>query len=354
MQITKIETFKQAVTLKKPFTVSFATLQELETIIVKVTTDSGIVGYGEAAPFEPVTAESIATELPVLQLFAEKLKGADPCSIEDIHARMDQVILGHTAAKAGIDIACYDILGKQAGLPLYKLLGGSSNSIESDYTLGIDSTDKMVAEAKKYVAAGFKILKVKVGLDDRHDVEVVRAIRQAVGPDVELRIDANQAWTPKQTIRLMRQFSDMVSAVEQPLSAERGDGLPFVRAHVEQPVMADESVHNAFDAYKLLAAEGADIVNIKLQKSSGLYGAQQINAVAEAAGAPVMLGCMVETRISLTAAVHFVAAHRNARYADLDAFMDFKEPSWLRGGFTQDGGTYTLTDAPGLGIECDL
>jgi L-alanine-DL-glutamate epimerase-like enolase superfamily enzyme len=237
---------------------------------------------------------------------------------------------------------------------LYQLLGGNSNQIVSDFTIGIDDPAAMAEEAQARVAAGFTELKVKVGDDDQQDLAAVRAIRAAVGPTVDIRIDANQAWTPKQAKRMMRAFGDDVSAVEQPLPAAETHQLPLVRELVDQPVMVDESVHDAHDAFHVLATGGADIVNIKLQKSSGLWGASQINAVAEAAGIPVMLGCMVETRIGITAAVHFVAAHRNAQYADLDAFMDFAEPEWLSGGFTQEGGVYTLTDAPGLGIQCDL
>lgn len=354
MKITKIESFKQAVTLHHPFKIAFATIDELQTIIVKVTTDTGLVGYGEASPFEPVTGESIETEMVMLTTFAEQLVGMEPRSIEQIHSALDATTVGHTAAKAGIDIACYDILGQAAGLPLYQLLGGNSNQIVSNFTIGIDDPAAMAEEAQARVAAGFTELKVKVGGDDQQDLAAVRAIRAAVGPTVDIRIDANQAWTPKQAKRMMRAFGDDVSAVEQPLPAAQTHQLPLVRELVDQPVMVDESVHDAHDAFHVLATGGADIVNIKLQKASGLWGASQINAVAEAAGIPVMLGCMVETRIGITAAVHFVAAHRNAQYADLDAFMDFAEPEWLSGGFTQEGGVYTLTDAPGLGIQCDL
>ncbi|KRM87889.1 mandelate racemase/muconate lactonizing enzyme family protein [Lacticaseibacillus thailandensis] len=354
MKITQVESFKQSVTLRHPFKISFATIYELQTIIVKVTTDTGVVGFGEASPFEPVTGESIATELVALDALGAALVGVDPRALERVHNVMDATMLGHTAAKAGIDIACYDILGKDSGLPLYQLLGGDSNQVVSDYTLGIDTPEAMASAAQEQVAAGFTVLKVKVGDDDQQDIAAIRAIRAAVGPDVELRIDANQAWTPKQAKRVMRAMGDDVAAVEQPLPASQTQDLPLVRALVDQPVMVDESVHSATDAFKVLAAGGADIVNIKLQKAGGLWGATQINAVAAAAGIPVMLGCMVETKVGIAAAVHFVAAHQNARYADLDAFLDFASPSWLHGGFTHVGGIYTLSDAPGLGIECDL
>lgn len=354
MKITKIESFREDVRLNEPFKISFRTVEAVQTLIVKVTTDSGLVGFGEASPFEQVTDESVDSEAWALHLFGNLLQGEDPLQIELLHTKMDQALGGHTAAKAGIDIACYDLLGKQAGEPLYKLLGGNSNQLTSDVTLGIESPQVAAEDAKKWVAQGFTELKLKVGVNDADDLATVKAVRAAVGPAVDLRIDANQAWTPKHTIDMMAAFGDAVSAVEQPLPAALTADLPLVRANISQELMVDESVHDAKDALKIIAANGTDLVNIKLQKSSGLWGATQINDVTEAAGIECMLGCMMETKLGLTAAAHFVAAHKNVRYADLDAFLTFKEPEWLNGGFTHEGGHYVLSDKPGLGIECSL
>lgn len=354
MQITHVEVIRQTVKLHKVFKISFATVSQVETLIVKVETDAGVTGYGECNPFEPVTGESIATETVALTAFAAALKGADPTCIEHVHEVMDTVMLGHTAAKAGLDMACYDILGKVAGLPVYKLLGGTSNTLTSDVTIGIESPDVMAADAKAWVAKGFRELKIKCGIDDAHDLAAIRAIRKAVGPDIDLRIDANQAWTPKRAARMMTALGDSVSAVEQPLPAGDLAAMPALRPLIAQEVMLDESVHDARDAMRAVTIGATDIINIKLQKSAGLYGAQQINAVAEAAGVACMLGCMVETRLGLTAAAHFVAAHHNVRYADLDAFLDFEELPEISGGFTNDGGVYTLLDKPGLGVDCTL
>ncbi len=354
MQITQVEAIPQTVKLHKPFKISFDTISELQTLIIKVTSDTGIIGYGECSPYEPVTGESLATETAAFPTFAAALKGVDPQRIEYVHEVMDSVMLGHTALKAGIDMACYDLLGKAAGVPVYKLLGGARNTLTSDMTIGIDDVDVMAADAKAWVARGFKELKIKCGIDDAHDIATIRAIRAAVGPDIDIRIDANQAWTPKQAARMMAALGSDVSAVEQPLPADQLAAMPTLRPLIAQEVMLDESIHNAADAMRAVSTGSADIINIKLQKSAGLYGAQQINAVAEAAGVACMLGCMVETRLGIAAAAHFVAAHHNVRYADLDAFLDFEEIPAISGGFTNVGGEYTLLDKPGLGVECTL
>ena len=354
MQITQVTVIPQTVKLHKVFKISFDSISELQTLIVKVETDAGVTGYGECSPYEPVTGENLATETAALQTYAAALRGVDPQRIEHVHEVLDQTMLGHTAAKAGIDMACYDILGKAAGVPVYKLLGGSSNHLTSDMTIGIDDVDVMAADAKAWVAKGFKELKIKCGIDDAHDIATIRAIRAAVGPDIDIRIDANQGWTAKQAARMMAALGNDVSAVEQPLPADQLAAMPALRPQIAQEVMLDESVHNAGDAMRAVSTGSADIINIKLQKAAGLYGAQQINAVAEAAGVPTMLGCMVETRLGIAAAAHFVAAHHNVHYADLDAFLDFEELPAISGGFTNEGGEYTILDKPGLGIDCTL
>ena len=243
MQITQVTVIPQTVKLHKVFKISFDSISELQTLIVKVETDAGVTGYGECSPYEPVTGENLATETAALQTYAAALRGVDPQRIEHVHEVLDQTMLGHTAAKAGIDMACYDILGKAAGVPVYKLLGGSSNHLTSDMTIGIDDVDVMAADAKAWVAKGFKELKIKCGIDDAHDIATIRAIRAAVGPDIDIRIDANQGWTAKQAARMMVALGNDVSAVEQPLPADQLAAMPALRPQIAQEVMLDESVH---------------------------------------------------------------------------------------------------------------
>jgi len=356
LKISDIEGIKKSVKLNEPVVVTFGTLYEVETIVIKVATDEGVIGFGEACPFEPVTGENIETEMVCLDSLKQSLLDNDPRNIEELHTIMDNSIVGHTALKAGIDIALYDILGKSAGLPLYKLLGGNSNQVTTDITLSIDEPDKMAAEARKHVDAGFTQLKIKAGIDIENDKLALQAIQDAVGTEAHLKMDANQGWTTKQTISFLDQTqSSSLETIEQPLPYWDHTGNQAIKHSATQPLMLDETIHSPHDAIAALVNNEADMFNIKLMKSAGIWGAEGINRIAEAAGITCMIGCMAETTIGISAAAHFAAAHNNVKYCDLDSFMFFKQPDWLLDtGFKQDKELITLSDKPGLGIEINL
>jgi L-alanine-DL-glutamate epimerase-like enolase superfamily enzyme len=354
MKITDIKYERLKVKFKKPFVIALGVIEYGETILVKVTTDEGIVGYGEASPFTAVTGETLESVPIVLELFKSALVGVDPVEIEKIHKIMDRVIVGNTAAKASIDIAMYDIMGKKFGMPVYKLLGGYSNSFETDMTVGIGEPHVMAQDALDYVKDGFRIIKVKAGISADADVEAIARIREAVGKDVHLRVDANQGWDVNTAIRVMAEYEKYgVEAVEQPLLYWDLDGMAYVRSHTTIPLMADESLKSPQDAMKLAKKQAVDVFNIKLMKSCGLYPALRINAIGESAGIPCMLGCMIETKLGITAAASLVAAQRNVTEADLDSFRHYDD-SVMRGGFTLENGIITMLDKPGLGIEVDF
>lgn len=355
MHIKDIVSKKVSNQFTHPITVTFGEMTSTESLIIKVVTDTGLIGYGEVCPFEPVTGESIQTEEAALDILTDILIGQDPLCIEQIHHLMDDKIVGHTALKAGLDIAMYDLLGKASGLPIYKLLGGVSNQVRSDVTIAIDTPEKMAQEATDYLAQGFTQLKVKTGIDQATDEEAIRQILDAVGDKVTVKIDANQGWTAKQTIRILNEFRNTrLDIVEQPLPYWQHEENQLIRSNITQDLMLDESVHSPSDAYNVISNGEADMVNIKLMKSSGLFGAEGINKVAESAGVPCMIDCMAESRLGICAAAHFAAAHRNVAYCDLDSYLMFKESDWLKGGFTSEGGLLTLSDKPGLGMEVDL
>ncbi|WP_282801810.1 dipeptide epimerase [Secundilactobacillus kimchicus] len=291
MKIVDISGIQVKVKLIKPFKITFGEITSSASIIIKVKTDTGIIGYGEACPFEPVTGESISTEMAQLSALTDALKEIDPRNIEKAHAIMDQVTQGHAALKAGLDIALYDILGKDSGLPVYRLLGGNSNQITTDMTIAIASPETMANEAKKFVSQGFTQLKVKTGINIKSDEQALKAILAAVDSDVEIKVDANQGWTAKQTISILKKFEGTnIQSVEQPLPYWQHEENKLIRHAITQNLMLDESVHSPHDAYSVLKNDEADIVNIKLMKSAGIFGAESINKIAEAAGAPCMIG----------------------------------------------------------------
>ena len=343
--------------MKKPFRIAFAVQDHSLNVLVKISTDEGLWGIGEAAPFEPVTGESAATVLKALKLFRTGLIGMDPLDVEGIHRMMDRLLSGNTSAKAAVDIALYDIKGKLMGQPLYKVLGGSVNQIVTDMTVGIDTPEAMAAEARERVEKdGFTILKIKAGINPIEDIQALTLIRQAVGPNIRLRVDANQGYTVSDAVRTLKAFEELgVEAVEQCLPSWDLDGMRFVRSKVDLKVMLDESVHTPIDAAKACKIDAADIINIKLMKCGGLYPAEKINAIAEANHVQCMVGCMLETKVAIAAGVGLVAAKQNITEADCDSFMYAVDPEMgMPGGFAVNGGVYTLSDKPGLGIDIDF
>lgn len=340
---------------KVKFKIALTSEAKDRSLLLKVITDEGIVGYGEACAFEPVTGDTYQD----IEIFFENIKsrliGQDPLCIEKIHRIMDKYIVGKTAGKAAVDFALYDIMGKKAGLPVYKLLGGNSNKVNSDMTIGIDTPDEMTKLAKKYVDEGFKILKIKIGLNEEDDLEAIRKIREAVGDDVSLRLDANQGYGKKQAVNVMKKMEKYgVDEIEQPLPYWDFAGMKFVKDHISQEVMMDESIHSPKDTIRAIKEEATDIINIKLMKAGGIFPALKINAIAEAAGYKCMVGCMSETRVGIAAGAAITAAKGNIEYADLDSYRMVEEIDFIKGGFTQEGGIITLSEKPGLGLEIDF
>ena len=231
------------------------------------------------------------------------------------------------------------------------------NQIVTDMTVGIDTPEAMAAEARERVEKdGFTILKIKAGINPIEDIQALTLIRQAVGPNIRLRVDANQGYTVSDAVRTLKAFEELgVEAVEQCLPSWDLDGMRFVRSKVDLQVMLDESVHTPIDAAKACKIDAADIINIKLMKCGGLYPAEKINAIAEANHVQCMVGCMLETKVAIAAGVSLVAAKQNITEADCDSFMYAVDPEMgMPGGFAVNGGVYTLSDKPGLGIDIDF
>lgn len=357
MKIVDIKIEKLRIDLKEPFKIAFAVQDYADNVIVKIVTDEGYYGLGEAAPFAPVTGETVDGVVNTLKMFRSGLIGMDPLNIEGIHVLMDRLIVGNTAAKAAIDIALYDIKGKVMGQPLYKVLGGYDNKIQTDMTIGIDTPENMALKAKKSVIEdGFRILKVKAGINPSDDVKALQLIRQAVGNDIRLRVDANQGYCVNDAIAVLKEFEKVgVEAVEQCLPYWNLADSRRIRDNVNLKVMLDETIKSPMDAAKACKIDAADILNIKLMKSGGLYNALKINAIAEANDVRCMVGCMLETKIAITAGASLVAAKKNITEADCDSFMYCVDPdNGIKGGFERDKDIFTLLDKPGLGIEFDF
>lgn len=352
--VERAEVFLFRFSLEKPFRIALGTTTEKTEVIVALHDNHGRVGWGEASPSAVILGCTPDSVLAALDHLIPVLLGEDPRRICHLLNKMDRVLLGNAAAKASLDLALHDLVGQIYGEPVWRLLGGSlAEPVETDFTVGIDSPARMAAEAKALVEAGFRAIKVKVGEDPKADVERVRAVREAIGENVRMWIDANQGWTRAQAVWALTRMSEYgVEFVEQPVAAEDLEGMAWVRKRSPIPIMADESVHSPSDALRALHLEACDYVNIKLMKAGGLLRAKEIATICKHAGIPNMIGGMVESNLSATAAVHFALSEANVVFRDLDLGERPEAKLVARGGSAIHNGFQVLADpeAPGFGF----
>ena len=353
LKITDVEIYLFDIGLTSPFRIAIGEMTAANDLLVRVRTDQGIVGLGEACPFPPITGETQATNAAAARAIRDMIVGKDPLAIDALLRQIGPLVHANPSAVAAFDMAFHDILGKVAGLPLFRLLGGTKNVFETDITTSIDTLDKMTAESKKYADMGYKTLKVKVGLDPNEDFTRLEAIRDAVGPKMAIRIDANQGWTVPQAIYALRKMAALnIEFCEQPVLASDLAGMRSVRSQSPIAIMADEALFGPADAVKLIRAEACDTFNIKVMKAGGLLNAIRIAHIADAANMRCMVGCMLESNLALTAAAHVVASQANIVYADLDGNTEHVTNP-IVGGMTVEAGTLTLPETPGLGCDVD-
>lgn len=354
MKIAKIETSEIMIPLVTPFKTALRTVENVHDIVVRITADTGEEGFGEAPPTAVITGDTLGSiRCAIDDFIAPSLVGMDIDDIDGIMKKLHGCILKNTSAKAAVDMAVYDLFAKSCKKPLYKVLGGSRKEIETDLTISVNDIDEMVADSLKAVKEGFKILKIKVGKDGSRDIERISAIRQAVGPDIKLRIDANQGWDSKEAVRIIHKLEDLdigIDLVEQPVPAHDFAGMRFVTSRVETPILADESVFSVQDAVRIIEERAADLINIKLMKTGGIYEAQKICALAESYGVECMIGCMLESKIAVSAAAHLAAARGVITRADLDGPLLCKTDPY-DGGPVYKGSKIIMTDDYGIGIK---
>lgn len=339
--------------LRTPFKTALRHVEELNDVIVEIRTDEGAVGYGEAPPTAAITGDTTGAIFGAMkECIIPTLLRRDVDDLEGNLLALNRCIVHNTSAKAAADMALYDLYGKLHGISVCKLLGGGRNHLITDITISVNPPEEMARDAMLAAARGYDTLKLKVGVDPALDVERLSAVREAVGNDIRIRIDANQAWRPKEAVRILNDMQDRglsIELVEQPVAAADLDGLAYVTAHADVPVLADEAVFSPADAMKIFERHAADLVNIKLMKCGGLYNAQKIADAASVYGVECMIGCMLEAKVSVTAAVHLACARNIITRVDLDGPVLCSEDP-VEGGAEFDEKHITIPDAPGLGI----
>ncbi len=323
--------------LTTPFRISRTVSQVAPNVITQVSHKEW-TGYGEAAPDE-YYGETQETVLACVSAFAGNL-GGDPFAIEEVMSRLDHVIRLNPSAKAAVDMALYDLVGKMLNVPVYKMLGlNPEHTPQTSFTLGIDTPANMAKKA--LLARDYPILKVKVGT--KHDLDNLKAIREV--SQATIRVDANTAWTPKEAIRMINALAPYnIEFVEQPTAPRDLDGLRLVRENVPLPIIADESCVTVDDIPRIVGC--VDGINIKLMKCGGLRHALKMIHVARAHHLSIMIGCMIESSLAITAAAHLTPL---VDYADLDGHLLIDNDPYE--GVKVVNGKLVLPDAPGLGVR---
>ena len=354
MKITEVRLGMISVPLRVPFKTALRTVNSVEDVVVEIRTDTGAVGYGEAPPTGAVTGDTTGAIIGALQDHLIKtIVGRDVDDFEDLMKAVQKCVMHNTSAKAAVDMALWDLYGQLYKIPVYKMLGGSRKQIVTDITISVNDPEEMARDAINAIGRGYETLKVKVGANPALDVARLAAVRKAIGPDYQIRIDANQAWTPKQAVRILNQMQEKgldIEFVEQPVTALDFEGMKYVTERSYVPVLADESVFSPDDALKIMQMRAADLVNIKLMKCGGIYNALKIASAAEVYGVECMIGCMLEAKISVNAAVHLACAKQIITKIDLDGPVLCSEDPVI-GGAVFNEKLITVSDEPGLGVK---
>ncbi|MEU2614987.1 dipeptide epimerase [Micromonospora sp. NPDC007271] len=354
MSIAAVRTHRLTAPLHTPFVTALRRATTVDTLVVEVVDTDGRSGFGEAPQVWQVTGASLAgAEACVGDVLAPTLAGRDADDLQARCAEVRRAVVGNESAKAAVDVALHDLAARRLGVPLVRLLGGTALRVPTDVTLAAGDAMDLAAVAKQRQAEGFTVLKLKVGTDARSDLDRVRAVRAAVGPDVRIRLDANQGWTPREAVRVIRGIEDAgldVELVEQPVHRRDLAGLAWVSDRVDLPILADESVFDVRDLVEVIRHRAADMVNVKLAKCGGLHTARTLLDLAAAQGMGTIVGSMMESPVGVGAAASLVAAYGTSAVSDLDAAW-WLARSPVRGGIRYDGASVLLPDAPGLGIS---
>ena len=354
MKIKEVRTGYFNIKLKSPFKISLGTITEAQNVVVEIETDQGHKGIGEAAPMPLVTGdtqEGIA--LAIHKYLRPILLEEDPRQIKKLSGKLKSSLQGNPGAHVAVEMALFDLLGEIYRIPLYILWGGNSNFFEGDCTVSLDTPAVMAEKAKEIVERGYSYIKIKVGEGLEKDLTKISQISEKIGSQASLRLDANQGWDVKEAIQIIKKLEKYnIDLLEEPISRGNLEGMVLIRSRANIPIMADETVFNPREALAVIKAGAADLINIKLMKAGGILAAREIDGLARTAGLECMVGCMLESRVAITAAAHLVASSPNITRADLDSPL-ILERDPVQGGVKIEGEKYILPEKPGLGVKLD-
>jgi len=353
MKIKDIKVWSVDLGNTKPYTIAFKTVDEVRNAFVEITLDNGLTGIGAGNPSEYVVGETLEQCLDALQeKNIEFLIGRDIREFNQLTFDVWKRFPENPSARAALDIALHDVFTKFLDVPLVKFLGQKIKKLPTSNTIGIKNVEETLKEAEDYIKRGFRVLKVKLGRDLLEDVERIMKLREKFGPNIVIRIDANQGYTVEQTIQFYGRTYDLdVELIEQPLPAKAISEMKSLPPEVREKVAADESLITPADAIELLKPpKAAKIFNIKLMKCGGVSQALKIADIALHEDVDLFWGCNDESIVSITAALHTAFACTNTKYIDLDGSLDLARDV-VKGGFILKDGYMSCSDKPGLGVE---
>jgi len=353
MQITKAKVTPVELNLRQP--VSIGRLPEIDrvtAIFVRIETRDGQVAWGSAVSHPALTGEEPEDVLRACQACADIAPDLHPTNIEYSLDQLQPLVNDSPSALCAFDLALHDLLGLAAGMPLYRLLGGYRDRIQTSATVPIAGLAECVDVAKAHARLGFRMLKIKGGLDPDDDVRRVRAISRTL-PEHVLRLDADGGYNVQQALYVARALENKLEMIEQPVPEHDLAGLKEVTTHCPIPVLADQSVTGPASALQLAAGHYTDGLSIKLANCGGFRCARQVDAVARAANIATMVGCLIEPALLIAAGLSFALSSPNVKYGDLDGHLDLIDDPTVP-GFRLEEGWLIATDVPGLGCTVAL
>ncbi|MFK9090965.1 mandelate racemase/muconate lactonizing enzyme family protein [Bacillus salipaludis] len=356
MNITKIEVIPFSVPINS-FADAYTGFATSNAVLVKIHAEDGTIGFGEACAWEPEfygeTIESVSSTID--KYVSPHIIGQNPFNINHIMSIIDAKIARLTCVKEGIDLALHDLVGKLLGVPVYTLLGGSfRDKIPVASEIGIDTPEEMAKNALRVVDLGIKVIKIKGSHDMNLDIKRIYSVREAVGDQVELRLDPNAAWTTMGTIKTMNQLEECkLQLLEQPIPGWDLKGMSHIRNSIGIPLMADEGIWTPQDVIKIAENGAADLINIKIAKSCGLHLGKKIEAVAETVGIPCIAGTEIEPGFSLIAKLHFAASIKEHPIASEFTELTLLKANILNHKIEIEDGCVKVPNGPGFGVELD-
>jgi L-alanine-DL-glutamate epimerase-like enolase superfamily enzyme len=357
MKIMKIEAIPFRLPLRAdvgPVKSSIWSMSAAEHVLIKVTTDEGIVGYGEAPQRPTIYGETQKSIVAIVDSWlGPSLIGMDPFDLEKVWSQMGKVVANNTA-KGAIDMAIHDILGKRLGLSVHKLLGGwADGKVAAASLISMDTPEKMAKAAAGWMnRQGIKAFKIKVGTDPEKDIRAFVAIREAVGDDATLYVDANQAWSPEVAIRMIKAMEPHGLAwVEEPVKKWDFEGKERVARSIGVPLLLDESIFTPQEALHHVKMRIAGMISIKTVRT-GFHESRKIVHLAEAANVPCLVGTARETAVGAVANAQMAAGFKNILFGELTEFTTF-EDTFLKSSLKIENGFFHLPPGPGLGVEID-